>query len=421
MIRIRTSEINNFVGENVEICGWVEDKRELSKVIFITVRDGYGKVQVTVRRNTSLWEAADKLPRQSAVLVRGRLDRYGGVIELIPEKIEVVGLAKHPLPLDPSGRVPAGLSTILDSRALSLRIPEIQAIFRLRSKVTNLIRKFFSEVKDCVEVHTPKIIASGTEGGADLFSFKYFDQTAFLAQSPQLYKEQLMLGLRCVYEIAPYFRAEKSHTSRHLNEFISIDFEMAFTDYFGVMEVLEELINFILKNIREIGKEEFNILKYRPPNPPGKIPIFTYDDILNRLSKIGKHVEWGEDIPGEMLLELADIASGFYYIINWPWRAKPFYIKRRGEHSESFDLMYRNIELSSGGTRENIREELEMNLMEKGLDLDAFEYHLKFFDYGMPPHAGFGLGLDRLMLVISGKKNIREVVLYPRDPDRLMP
>ncbi len=421
-MRIKLNVIEQHLNEEVEVAGWIEDKRILGKIMFITLRDGTGKTQLTVSKDDDLWNILKDVPRQSAIRVRGIVRRYKDTVEIKPMHVKVESTAKHPLPLDPSGRTPAMLSVILNARALSLRVPEIKAIFRLRSKVTNLIREFFSEIKDCTEVHTPKIIASGTEGGADLFQVDYFGKVAFLAQSPQLYKEQLMLGLDCVYEIAPYFRAEKSHTRKHLNEFISVDLEVAFQDYKGVMKILEELINYVLEEIKRKGKEEFEVLKYTPPEPPGDIPILTYDEILKMLDENGIDVTWGEEVPTEHLEHIYSNIGDFYFIIDWPWDIKPFYIMRKGDKlSESFDLMYREIELSSGGTREHRRIELEKNLVAKGLDPKKFEFHLKFFDYGMPPHAGFGLGLDRLMLVVTGRENIREVVLYPRDPERLTP
>jgi aspartyl-tRNA synthetase len=420
-MRTPLSKLREYIGGEVEVCGWIEDKRELKNVIFLTLRDCSGKVQVTVKRGSQLWDLARKITRQTMVIVRGRVGEYMGTVEVVPTEIVIGGVAKHPLPIDPSGRTPASLSTILDARPLSLRIPEVWAVFSLRSKVTSLIRRFFEEEVGCIEVHTPKLIASGTEGGADLFEVDYFGRSVYLAQSPQLYKEQLMLALGCVYEIAPYFRAEKSHTRKHLNEFISVDFEMAFIDYHGAMKVLEDLINYVLENVRSVGSRELEILKYSPPKPPGEMPRVSYDEVLDILSRRGFEVRWGEDIPGEALEEVYRDIGDFYFIVDWPWEAKPFYIRRRGDRSESFDLMYRSLELASGGTREHVRSELEKNLVDKGLRPESFEFHLRFFDYGMPPHAGFGLGLDRLMLVVTGKNNIREVVLYPRDPERVTP
>lgn len=424
MNRIPIHEVPNYIGKSVVICGWVEDKRVIGKVIFLTLRQGLDTVQVTIKRgeNGDLWSLAENVPRQSSIIVKGIVREFNNKIEIVPDDIDLVGIARPPLPLDPSGRVPALLNTILDSRALSTRIPIIHSIFSLRSKVTNLMREFFIKERGFMEVHTPKIIASGTEGGADLFPLKYFDREAYLAQSPQLYKEQLMLGFDAVFEIAPYFRAEKSHTRRHLNEFISVDLEVAFADYRDIMKTLEELMNYLLENIRSLGKREFELLNHTPPSPPGEIPTITYDEAVDILLNSGYEIRWGDDLDTGALRIISSKIGDFYFIIDWPWENKPFYIRRKAERiTESFDLMYRDIELSSGGTREHIRKELEKNLIEKGLDPKVFEFHTKFYDYGMPPHAGFGLGLDRLMLLITGRENIREVVLYPRDPERLEP
>jgi aspartyl-tRNA synthetase len=188
------------------------------------------------------------------------------------------------------------------------------------------------------------------------------------------------------------------------------------------MKTLEELMNYLLENIRSLGKREFELLNYTPPSPPGEIPIITYDEAIDILLNSSYEIRWGDDLDTGALRIISSKIGDFYFIIEWPWENKTFYIRSKAEKiTESFDLMYRDIELSSGGTREHIRKELENNLIEKGLDPKVFEFHTKFYDYGMPPHAGFGLGLDRLMLLITGRENIREVVLYPRDPERLEP
>jgi len=207
-----------------------------------------------------------------------------------------------------------------------------------------------------------------------------------------------------------------------MNEFISVDLEVAFADYMEVMKILEKLINYILEEIKRVGRYEFEVLDYTPPEPPGKIPIITYKDLLKVLSSLNINVKWGEEPTPSDLRKIHNKLPNFYFITDWPWDTKPFYIKRKeGGLSESFDLMYKDLELASGGTREHRAEYLKRNIIDKGLNLEQFEFHLKFFEYGMPPHAGFGLGLDRLMLVITGRSNIREVVLYPRDPERLIP
>ena len=229
------------------------------------------------------------------------------------------------------------------------------------------------------------------------------------------------MGLGMVFEIAQYYRAEKSHTRKHLTEFTSVDFEGAYINYDGAMDVLTDYINYILERIPREGKEQYEILKYTPPDPPGKIKKIKYSDAIHVIRKEGIDIKWGDDLDSESLSILGGRIGGFYYIIDWPWTLKPFYIMRKGDLSESFDLMYKELELSSGGTREHRYKELRRNIIEKGLDATSFEYHLRHYKYGMPPHAGFGLGLDRLMLILTGRENIREVVLYPRDPETIVP
>lgn len=424
MRRIRTTEITEeLIGQKVIIYGWVEDKRPIGKIIFLTLRDQYGKVQLVSRRNSKSFEVCDRVPRQSVVEVVGTVKKAPDKLEIEVENLRILAEAKHPLPLDPTGRTKAEMSTILDARPLSLRIPEIGAIFKIRSEVLRIIREYFYR-EGFIEVNTPKIIINAAEGGANLFSLDYFGRKAYLAQSPQLYKEQLMLYFEKVFEIAQYFRAEKFHTPRHLTEFTSIDVEVAFTDYFGVMKIAEELIKFTLKEVNKRCKKELEILNHNLPECPSRFKMITYDECLEILKSRNIELKWGEDLGTEELRVLGKEIKTFYFIYDWPREAKPFYIKikeNNPELTESFDLMFSDLELASGGTRINSRKELTERLIEQGLDVESFKEHLKFFDYGMPPHSGFGLGLDRLMLVLTGKKNLREVTLYPRDPERITP
>ncbi|RLG60679.1 aspartate--tRNA(Asn) ligase [Candidatus Geothermarchaeota archaeon] len=423
--RYRTNEIaDDVVGEEIRVLGWIEDKRPVGKILFLTLRDQHGKIQLVVRKKSGdVWEACDKVPRQSIVEVEGVVRRAPDKLEIEVKNMKILAKAKHPLPIDPTGRTKANLPTILDARPLSLRIPEIGAIFKIRGKVLRIIREFFYK-KGFIEVNTPKIIATATEGGADLFSLDYFGKRAFLAQSPQLYKEQLMLYFEGVFEIAQFFRAEKSHTLKHLTEFTSVDVETAFTNYFNSMDMLEELIKHIFREVNKTCNEELRTLRHKLPEPPAKFRRITYDECLDLLANEGLTVSWGEDLGTDELKALAKRMKSFYFIYDWPRQTKPFYIKVKSNDpklTESFDLMFSSLELASGGTRVNDREELERRLEEAGLNKDSFEDHLKFFDCGMPPHSGFGLGLDRLMLVLTGRENIREVTLYPRDPERVIP
>jgi aspartyl-tRNA synthetase len=278
--------------------------------------------------------------------------------------------------------------------------------------------------KKFIEITTPKIIGSASEGGADLFSLEYFGKTAYLAQSPQLYKEQMTIGLERVFEISNFYRAENSHTGRHLTEFTSIDIEAAFMDYNDVMDVLEALVIAVYKYTAENCKKEQESIGHTIEIPSAPFERITYNQCVEELKKAGEKIEFGDDLLDSHLRIIGNNHPGFYFLTDWPMKLKPFYIREKDEDatlSRSFDLQYGYLELSSGGTRLHDSELLKARLSEQGLDPAQFEDHLKTFDWGMPPHSGWGMGLDRLMTTLIGIDNVREVVLYPRDPDRLSP
>ncbi|MEM2936636.1 MAG: aspartate--tRNA(Asn) ligase [Candidatus Bathyarchaeia archaeon] len=425
-----STEINpKLDGEEVIVLGWIRDIRDLGGIRFIVLQDKEGTVQITIPRdrvNQEMVEKADSLQRQFSIGVRGvvkKMEKAPGGAEIIPREILVLGIAQQPLPIDISGRTPADIDVRLDARVLDLRRDENQAIFKIRHVALEAMRSFFSQ-RGFLEVYTPKIIASATEGGAALFPVSYFGREAFLAQSPQLYKEQLVTAFEKVYEIGPVFRAEESHTRRHLSEFVSVDMEEAYVTAEDVMGVLEEMICHVYKSVKERCQRELNILKHRIDVPKTPFKRLTYDEILEELGKEGLHIPWGEDIPTPACRKLGKIHPHFYFITDWPTRSKPFYIKPRDDNpevSEGFDLMWSWIEIASGGTRVHSKDLLVKRLREQGLSPESFKYHLQAFDYGMPPHAGWAVGLARLVMALTGKKNLREVVFYPRDRFRLTP
>ena len=286
----------------------------------------------------------------------------------------------------------------------------------------NSCRKFLGE-EGFIEVNTPKIIATATEGGATLFPIFYYDREAFLTQSPQLYKEQLTMAFENVFEIGPIFRAEPSRTNRHLSEATSIDIEKAYADYNDIMEILERMIHFLCDEVKNKNKSQLEYLKIEIPDISFPFRRYRYSDLIEKLQGAGESIEWGDDISQQKLRNLNDEdMKNFYFIVDWPTSIKPFYVKPKstGTECESFDLMYDTLELSSG-SRIHDKNELTERMKKQGLSTDAFDFHLKVFDYGMPPHAGFGLGLERLMMSMCGVDNIRDVVLFPRDIDRLSP
>jgi aspartyl-tRNA synthetase len=386
-------------------------------------------VQITVPRGKvekQIIEKANSVQRQYSIGVKGivkRTEMTPRKVEIIPKEIRILGIARHPLPLDVTGRTPAKIDVRLDARALDLCHQENRAIFKIQHVTLQAIRSFLSG-KGFIEVHTPRIIATATEGGAALFPVKYFENQAFLAQSPQLYKEELVLGFEKVFEIGPFFRAEESHTRRHINEFISIDIEQAFATAEDVMQVLEQVVHHVCKTVKERCQKELETLKHDFEVPKLPFERFTYDEALEELRKAGEEAPWGEDISTPALRTLGKLHPHFYFITDWPTKTKAFYIKPKDDNpelTEGFDLMWQWIELASGGTRVSTKELLIKRLKECELNPESFRHHLKAFDYGMPPHAGWGMGLERLIMMLTGKKNIREVVLFPRDRFRLTP
>ncbi len=419
------SELNaELIGKEVVLGGWIEDLRKLGKMTFITLRDVSGISQVIVKGE--LHENLEELNRQSVLSVKGVVQEtkaHDFDFEIKAEEIEVLAKAIHPLPIDPIGRLESNIDTRLNHRALDMRNQKTASIFKLRHSVLEILRKTLSQ-KKFIEITTPKIIGSASEGGANLFSLDYFGQTAYLAQSPQLYKEQMTLGLERVYEIANFYRAEKSHTGRHLSEFTSIDIEAAFMDYNDVMDVLEALVMEVYKYTAENCKKEQKVIGHTIEIPSSPFERITYSQVIDELKQVGEKLEFGDDLLDSHLRIIGERHPGFYFLIDWPMKLKPFYIREKDEDaalSRSFDLQYGYLELSSGGTRLHNTDILKAKLKEQGLDPAQFEDHLKTFDWGMPPHAGWGLGLDRLMTTLIGIDNVREVVLYPRDPDRLKP
>ncbi len=416
-------------GEKVTLFGWVQEIRDLGGIRFIILQDREGTVQITLpkkKANPEVLSKSEMLQKRYSIGVKGIVKKTSMSprgFEVFPKEIKILGTATLQLPIDITGKTPANIEVRLDARSLDLCQSHNIAAFKIQHSAVEAIRDFLFE-KGFLEVHTPRIIASATEGGANLFPVDYFGKKAFLAQSPQLYKEQLVISLEKVFEVGPFFRAEESHTRRHLSEFVSVDVEQAFADAEEVMILLEQLVQHTCKAVKEKCPKELEILKHEIQVP--KIPFIrlTYDKILAELKKKGIEVPWGEDIPTEGDRVIGKLYPTFYFITDWPTHSKAFYIKPREDNPrlcEGFDLMWRWVELVSGGTRIAEKDLLVSRLREQGLRPEAFKYHLQAFDYGMPPHAGWAIGLERLTMMLTGKKNIREVTFYPRDRNRLTP
>lgn len=417
-------------GSTITISGWVHQIRDLGGKKFIVLRDGSGVIQITISKSEAsreVMEAVDSVTLESVVQVKGVVKedpRAPRGVEISPVEFRVINLAKKPLPLDVSGKVGADIDTRLRERVLDLRRAEMMSVARIGDKALKVIRDVLRS-EGFIEVFTPKIIATATEGGANLFPVIYFGREAFLAQSPQLYKELLAASLERVFEIAPAWRAEESDTPYHLSEFVSVDIEAAFMDYEDVMRVLEKVVYEVVKAIREENADDLKTLNYdlQPVSLP--IPRVSYVDAIRILQEKGMDIKFGDDIgtPEQRVLASA-LETQLYFITEFPTKIRAFYTKPKDDNvelSESFDLVWRFLELASGSSRIYRKDQLIEALQSRGLNVESFQFFIKWFDYGMPPHAGWGLGFARLLMMLTNRGSVKEVTLFPRDRRRLAP
>ncbi|MFG1414646.1 MAG: aspartate--tRNA(Asn) ligase [Thermoplasmataceae archaeon] len=429
IVAATVSDLRNIKeGEEVVLNGWLQEIRLLKNISFLVLRDHTGTIQITSKPDiTSGYDKLAQMTRETVITVTGTLTRKTqskSGIEVLGKSIKVLNASKSPLPLGIIDPVGADIETRLTNRFLDLRKPEVALIFRTESELLWGMREFFHG-SGFVEVHTPKIVAAATEGGADLFPVQYFEKQAYLNQSPQLYKEILIsAGMNRVFEVGPAFRAEKHNTPRHLNEFTSIDIEMAFADHHDAMHMLQEGIKSGLKHLVSHRPDLFASLSQQVEVPEGDFPKITYRECIRKLDSHGETVKFGDDFTPEQLKLIGAEFTGFYFITEWPSSLRAFYTHPKpGDEtvSNSFDLQYREFEITSGAQRVHDPGMLEERLKSKNLNPDDFSFYLNAFRYGMPPHAGWGLGLERLSLIILNLQNIREAILFPRDRTRITP
>jgi aspartyl-tRNA synthetase len=422
-----------LAGKKVTVAGWVKEIRDLGSIKFVIVRDREGFVQVTVLKKKApeeILKIVGELGKEYVIAVHGTVKETKEApngIEIIPEKIDVISTAHAPLPLDISGKIDSELDTRLTSRFMDLRRPDVEAIFMIRDCLLTGIRDFMDKA-GFVEIHTPKIVSAGAEGGATLFPIKYFDTKAFLAQSPQLFKQTLMAtGLDRVYEIGPAFRAEESATIRHLAEFTSFDAEMAFIKSpKDVQDMLEDIVISSMKHVDKHAKDYIEELKVQFEVPKKPFVRLTHDECTKMLGL----KKW-QDIGTEQEKKLGALVKkehghDFYYITDFPTELKKetFYAMRNDadrDYTGYFDLEYKGQELVSGGQREHRYDVLTKQMHDLKINPEAFEFYLRAFRYGMPTHGGFGLGIDRWVQKMLDLPNVREAVLFPRDRFRLVP
>lgn len=444
---IRTRYANEVTkeddGTTQTIAGWLQDVRLLGNLGFLVIRDRTGIAQVTLlkKKVPELLEQAGDISRESVVAVTGTVkmsEKAKLGWELLPDSIEVLGPAETPLPMGVVDKVGVDLDTRLDNRFLDLRKPEVSAIFQIRNQVIASATEYLRS-QGFLEMHSSNLNAASSEGGTEVFKVQYFEQEAFLAQSPQLYKQMMMAtGADKVFEIGWYFRAERHNTVRHLNESTAIDLEMAFiNDEEDVMAAIEGLFHAIWQGVAKECADALAILETEVPVPVlpfRRVPYTEALEIVNAEAgegkRLAKPLAFGDDIGTEAERVLGDAmreaGHDFYFITKWPLAPKPFYVypedgTMSSDVSRSFDLDYRGVELLSGAQRIHQVELLKEGLVRYGLDPADFEGYLSAFRYGMPPHGGCGIGIERILMQMLGLSNIREAILFPRDRQRLYP
>lgn len=424
-----SSRIKEHLDKTVTLAGWVHDVRVLGGISFILLRDMDGIVQVTAPKAkvpAEIVKEIGTLHQEDVILVKGKvvaskIAKKG--LELIPEQLEIVNRAETPLPLDPRGVQNTLLDTRLNWRFLDFRSEESNAIFKIQSKILQSFREFFSS-RHYVEIQPPVIIASASEGGAELFSLKYFEKDAYLAQSPQLYKQMCAISFEKVFTVSPVFRAEKFEQPTHLNEVRQMDIEQAFSTDEDVMKVLEEFLSECVKEIASTCSEELEKIGQKLDHFHLPLRRVQYEDAIEMLRKNGEDIQVGNDFSKTQERKLSQLfKEEAFFIVGWPSEQKAFYAMptEDGKTSRAFDLIYRGLEIASGTQRIHLPNLLVQQLKSKGLNPDSFKFYIDSFRYGAPPHAGWSIGLERLTMKITGRENIRETTMFPRDRNRLSP
>ncbi len=439
MKHINIGELKNYYNQEVTISGFVDNIRNLQWVQFVIIRDATGKVQVTIEKsveeNKKMIEIIDTLPLESTVKITGKLLESPKVklngMELIPTNIEVTSESKEELPFNFKDLSNVNLDTRLDYRFIDLRNEKNNFMFKVQSTLIRYMREYLYN-HDFTEIHTPKLLGAASESGSEVFEVKYFNRSAYLAQSPQFYKQMAIAsGMGNVFEVAPCFRAENSNTSRHATEFTSFDVEFSYiNDFTDVMNLEAEMLTYALEKLKEkYGekiKEVFGVEVVVPTTP---FPTMKLRDIYQELEeRYGYKVDESEktDLTTEaerLSYKLAQekFNSEFMFVTDYPAEKRAFYHMRNSEGVlQGYDLIWRGVEITSGAQREHRYEEICKNAKEKGLGEDV-KFYLNFFKYGCPPHGGFAIGVDRLTMLLLNIPSVKETQFLFRGPNRLNP
>lgn len=428
MERILCSQVAENIGRQVLLCGWVHRVRRLGSITFLVLKDRSGLIQATLEGQPA--EVELNLEVETVISLKGTAvaePRAPGGAEVRISSLDVMNRATRAMPFEVNKKeVNAGLDLILEHRVLSLRNPRLHAIFTIQSELCRAFREFLRS-QGFTEIHTPKIVATGTEGGSELFAVQYFDRRAYLAQSPQFYKQMMVgAGYERVFEVAPVYRAEEHNTSRHLNEYLSLDFEMGFIeDENDIMTMENRLLRHTFEYLAETCPSEFALHGEVVPEV-GEIPRLTLAEAHAALERrFGKISPRGNlDPEGERLLCQYVGEPALVFVTRWPAEVRPMYAMPCPEEphlTRSFDLLFRGLEITTGGQRIHQPDLLERNIRNRGLDPAGFSHYLEVFHYGMPPHGGLAIGAERLTARLLNLANVREASTFPRDRERLQP
>ncbi|MGH2506697.1 MAG: aspartate--tRNA(Asn) ligase [Ktedonobacteraceae bacterium] len=433
--RIPTNEVGAHLGSRILVTGWLHSWREMGGVSFLVLRDAWGTVQAVAETVEELHPLrAQQVGLESAISISGlvvAMAQAPGGVELHELRIEVITPARDTpvVPLN-KPKLSAQIGTLLDHAVVTNRHPTRRAMLRLGAGAMQAFRAVL-DARRFTEIQTPKLVASATESGANVFEVNYFGRSAYLAQSPQFYK-QIMVGVfERVYEIGPVFRAEPHDTTRHISEYVSLDAEIGFIeDHFTVMTLLRDVLATMLESFNTHYASDLHLLRVHMPTLPEQIPHIHFSEaqeLIYHLHGVDERNEPDLSPQGERWLgawALQEFGSDFLYVTGYPLRKRAFYTypdPARPEYSYSFDLLFRGMELVSGGQRLHRYEDYLAALTERNLPVEPFQSYLDVFRYGMPPHGGFAIGLERLLMQLTGVPNIRLATLFPRDVMRLTP
>lgn len=426
-MRILIADLKEKIGQEVTVAGWVHELRDLGGIKFLLLRDRTGLAQITFLKKRipqNVFNGFTDLGREFVISITGIVEESAIAqkgIEVFPDSVEILARAQSPLPLDPTQKVSADFDTRLNHRVLDLRSRNTRLVFHIEALLVSGFRNFLEGEGFC-EIHTPKIVATGTEGGTELFPIQYFENRAYLAQSPQFYKQMLVgAGFERVYEVGPVYRAEEHNTIRHINEYTSLDLEFGFIKDDSDIRALENrLLLHMYESLTCECEDELKELEATIPEVPERIPDIPFEEAIEIAGEKGFDLSPnGEKKVCDYSKESLD--SEFIFITTYPQEKRPMYAMPDGNNTKSFDLLLRGTEVTTGGQRIHDYDMLVEKIRGRGLNPEDFSFYLEVFKYGMPPHGGFAIGAERLTMQTLNLSNIREATFFPRDRTRITP